>query len=88
MGLIKDLAEDKTSHYSDKWLRAGNAIEEKNDDEGKTLIAFRAYRCLQLLRQLPHNDIEPLELLEHAGDVLAGEAADRLQIWTQERGVQ
>ena len=68
--------------------RGGKDVEERsgkegvNDDKEQTLMAFGAYHFAELIRQLFHNHAESLELLKHAGDVLAREAADRLQIWT------
>lgn len=91
MGLIKNLA--KGFHYSDKWLRTGNALtvsrgkdgEERrgkegvNGDKEQTLMAHGAYHFAELIRQLFNNHTESLELLKHAGDVLTGETTDRLE---------
>lgn len=76
-------------HCGDKWLRTGNALvevkteasgKEQSDDEEQTQMALGAYHFAELLRQLFDDHAESLELLKHAGDVLAREAADSLQI--------
>lgn len=52
-------------------------------------VARRAYHFAELVRQLFDDHADSPELLKHAGDVLTGEAADRLQIWQhQERRIR
>lgn len=43
-------------------------------------MSLGAYHFAELIRQLFNNHAESLELLKHAGDVLTGEATDRLHI--------
>lgn len=87
MGLIKNLAGDY--HYSDKWLRTGNALTEKwkrgrkegsKDDIEQTLMALGAYHFLEVICQLFNSHAESFQLLKHDGDVLTREATDGLQL--------
>lgn len=54
--------------------------EGVNDDKEETLVARGAYHSAELSRQLFNDNAESLQLLKHAGDVLARETANRRQI--------